>query len=156
MFCCLTPPQVSPEGEALKWLEDPIRPRARASPQPTRSHGVALADNAAASAAAAAAATAAAAVPSPPPPHTQVSPEGEVLEWLEDPIRPAGQGKPSAYKISSAHERNGKLWLGGLSSPFVSYIDLKSLPPKPAAVPESWSPPGQCVTPPCRYVTHFH
>jgi hypothetical protein len=37
--------------------------------------------------------------------------------------------EPSAYRISSAHEHNGKLFLGNLVTDFVSYVDLKALPP---------------------------
>jgi hypothetical protein len=86
----------------------------------------------------------------------QVTPEGEVLEFLEDPARPRGQGRPSAYRISSAHEHNGKLWLGGLSSYFVSYVDLATLPPKPTPAAETWTPPVRCTTPPCGFTTHYH
>lgn len=78
-----------------------------------------------------------------------------MLEWLEDPIRPPGQGKPRVYRISSAHEHDGKLWLGNLISNFVSYVDLATLQPKPKPLPETWLPPVQCSTPPCRYVTHY-
>ena len=91
-----------------------------------------------------------------PPPPCQVSPEGEVLEFLEDPGSPPGKGIPSAYRISSAHEHDGRLWLGGLSSHFVSYVDLGALAPQQDPVPVSWTPPVACVTPPCGYVTHFH
>lgn len=79
-----------------------------------------------------------------------------MLEFLEDAGSPRGKGQPSAYRISSAHEHNGKLWLGGLSSNFVAYVDLDRLPPKPAPAPVTWSPPVGCVTPPCRFVTHYH
>jgi hypothetical protein len=85
----------------------------------------------------------------------QVSPEGEVLEFLEDPGDPSNKVNPSAYRISSAHEHNGKLWLGGLSSHFVSYVDLTTLPPKPQPVAQTWTPPVACVTPPCAYSTRY-
>jgi hypothetical protein len=81
---------------------------------------------------------------------SQVSPEGEVLEFLEDPRRPA-----SAYRISSAHEHNGRLWLGALTANFVSYVDLSALPPKPQETPATWTPRA-CRTPPCAYVSEYH
>jgi hypothetical protein len=37
--------------------------------------------------------------------------------------------KPSAYRISSAHEHDGKLFFGNLVANFVSYQDLTQLPP---------------------------
>lgn len=86
----------------------------------------------------------------------QVSPDGDVLEYLEDPQRPKGQGLPSAYRISSAHEHNGKLWLGALSANFVSYVELDKLPPKTAEAPVTFVPLARCKTPPCQYVTHYH
>lgn len=78
-----------------------------------------------------------------------------MLQWLQDPARPKGQGLPSAFRISSAHEHNGKLWLGALVADFVSFVDLAQLPPKPAELPVTWVPPVACTTPPCEYVTHY-
>lgn len=83
----------------------------------------------------------------------QVSPEGQVLEFLEDPQRDNLHEKPSAYRISSAHEHAGRLWLGALVANFVSYVDLRTLPPKPEPIPTNWTAPVACFTPPCEYVS---
>lgn len=48
-----------------------------------------------------------------------------MLDYLEDSREP----KPSAYRISSAHEHDGKLFFGNLVANFVSYQDLSQLPP---------------------------
>jgi hypothetical protein len=80
---------------------------------------------------------------------SQVSPEGDVLEFLEDPQRTDFTEFPSSYRISSAHEHAGRLWLGALVANFVSYVDLKTLAPKPPALPMTWRPPIGCFTPPC-------
>eukprot|EP00878_Enallax_costatus_P004230 GHUV01004460.1.p1 GENE.GHUV01004460.1~~GHUV01004460.1.p1 ORF type:complete len:457 (+),score=103.84 GHUV01004460.1:102-1472(+) len=82
----------------------------------------------------------------------KVSPEGQLLEFLEDPQRPYFHDKPSAYRISSAHEHAGRLWLGALVANFVSYVDLRTLPPKPEPIPTNWTAPVACFTPPCNYV----
>jgi hypothetical protein len=84
-----------------------------------------------------------------PQPQLQVSPEGDVLEFLEDPQRTIFSEFPSSYRISSAHEHGGRLWLGALVANFVSYVDLKNLAPKPQALPMTWTPPVGCFTPPC-------
>lgn len=83
----------------------------------------------------------------------QVSPDGELLEFLEDPQRPNSDATPSAYRISSAHEHAGRLWLGALVANFVSYVDLRTLPPKPETIPTTWKAPVACFTPPCNYVS---
>uniref|UniRef100_A0A383VRX2 SMP-30/Gluconolactonase/LRE-like region domain-containing protein n=1 Tax=Tetradesmus obliquus TaxID=3088 RepID=A0A383VRX2_TETOB len=79
----------------------------------------------------------------------KVSPEGDVLEFLEDPQRASFDEWPSSYRISSAHEHAGRLWLGALVANFVSYVDLTNLAPKPEPLPMTWRPPVGCVTPPC-------
>jgi hypothetical protein len=73
-----------------------------------------------------------------------MSAAGEVLEFLED-SRP----RASAFRISSAHEHNGKLWLGALTANFVSYVDLRQLPPAGPQLPTAWRPTVACRTPPC-------
>jgi hypothetical protein len=84
-----------------------------------------------------------------PNPELQVSPDGDVLEFLEDPQKTSFAEFPSSYRISSAHEHAGRLWLGALVANFVSYVDLKNLAPKPQALPMAWMPPVGCFTPPC-------
>eukprot|EP00882_Tetradesmus_deserticola_P026483 GHRQ01029226.1.p2 GENE.GHRQ01029226.1~~GHRQ01029226.1.p2 ORF type:complete len:114 (+),score=23.56 GHRQ01029226.1:233-574(+) len=79
----------------------------------------------------------------------KVSPDGDVLEFLEDPQRTKFAEFPSSYRISSAHEHAGRLWLGALVANFVSYVDLNNLPPKPKTLPMKWRPPVRCITPPC-------
>jgi hypothetical protein len=79
----------------------------------------------------------------------QVSPEGDVLEFLEDPQKTSFDQFPSSYRISSAHEHAGRLWLGALVANFVSFVDLKNLAPKPEPLPMTWKPPVGCITPPC-------
>eukprot|EP00775_Hariotina_reticulata_P004860 gene4860-5105_t len=87
----------------------------------------------------------------------KVSSEGEVLEFLEDPPRSDHPlSKPNAYRISSAHEHGGRLWLGALVADFVSYVDLRNLAPKPPPVAVAWRPPVSCVTPPCERVSKVY
>ena len=48
----------------------------------------------------------------------QVSKEGEIMQSLHDPT-----GK-HAYSISSAHEHDGKLYLGSLVAPYMLAVTL--------------------------------
>lgn len=72
-----------------------------------------------------------------------------MLEFLEDPQKAGFDDRPVAYRISSAHEHDGRLWLGALVANFVSYVDLRYLPPKPERIPLNWKPKLKCFTAPC-------
>jgi hypothetical protein len=53
----------------------------------------------------------------------QLSENGEIIDFLMD-----DSPDPVAYRISSAHEHDGKVFLGNLVTDFVSYVDLTKLP----------------------------